>query len=81
MRFSRSMGGDAAALTHPPPTMKDTSGVFHISHRRKQKIGEDSNPNQEQTFKVLPEALTIFLGQQLTMCNRYDNCLAQEKND
>jgi hypothetical protein len=60
MGLSRSMGGDTLALTQSPAT-KDISGVFHISRRRKQKIGEDSNPNQEQTFKVPPEALAIFL--------------------
>jgi hypothetical protein len=59
MRFSSSMGGDAVAPTQPPAT-KDTAGVVHISRRRKQKIGEDSNPNQEQPFKLPPEALAIF---------------------
>jgi hypothetical protein len=59
MRLSSSMVGDAAALTQPPAT-QDRSGVVHISRRRKQKIGEESNPNQEHTFKVPPEALGFF---------------------
>jgi hypothetical protein len=44
------------------------------------KVGEESNPNQEQTFKVPPESLTIFFGQQLTMWNHYDKCPAQEQS-
>jgi hypothetical protein len=42
-------------------------------------FGEEINPNQEQTFKVSLEALTFFLGQQLTMWNHYDKCPAQEQ--
>jgi hypothetical protein len=68
MILSSSMGGDAAALTHPPAT-QDSEGIVHISRRRKQKFGKESNPGQKQTLKVPPEALTIFWGQQLTMWN------------
>jgi hypothetical protein len=78
MRLSSSMGGDAADLTQPPAT-QDRAGVVHISRLRKQKIGERSNPNQEQTFKVPPEALAFFLGQQLNKLNHYDKCPAQEQ--
>jgi hypothetical protein len=53
------MGGDAATLTHPFAT-QDSAGVVHISRRRKQKLGKESNPGQEQTLKVPPEALAFF---------------------
>jgi hypothetical protein len=72
------MVGDATPPPTPPAT-KETAGVVHISRRHKQKFGEDSNPNQEQTFKVTLEAIANFLGQQLTMWIHYDNCPAQEQ--
>jgi hypothetical protein len=58
-------------MLRPPPSPcdNDTAEVVQISRRRKSKFGEDSNLNQEQTFKVPPEILTIVLGQQLTMWN------------
>jgi hypothetical protein len=68
MRLSSSVGGEAVALT-PPPATQDSAGVVHISCRRKQKFGKESNYGQEQTLKVPPEALTKFVGQQLTMWN------------
>jgi hypothetical protein len=40
-------------------------------------FGEESNLIQEQTFKVSPEALAKFSGQQLTMWNHYEKCPEQ----
>jgi hypothetical protein len=40
---------------------------------------EESNPKQEQTFKVAPEALAKFSEQQLTMWKHYEKGLAQEQ--
>jgi hypothetical protein len=60
MRLSSSMGGDAAALTHPPAT-QDSAGIVHNSRRRNQQFDKEGNPGQVQTYKVPPEALAIFL--------------------
>jgi hypothetical protein len=37
MRFSSSMGGDAAALTHPTAT-QDSAGIVHNSRRRNKQF-------------------------------------------
>jgi adenine C2-methylase RlmN of 23S rRNA A2503 and tRNA A37 len=63
MILSSSMGGDAAP---PPPATQDSTGVVHISRRRKQ-------------LKVPPEALAKFLGQQLSIWNHHEKCPVQEQ--
>jgi hypothetical protein len=68
MRFSSRMGVEAAALTHPPAT-QDSTETVHNSHRCNQQYDPESNFGQVQTHKSLPEALTIFMGQQDTMTN------------
>jgi hypothetical protein len=78
IRLSSSMGGDVAALTHPPAT-QDNTGVVHISRRHKHKLGKESNPGQAQTHKVPPEALTTILGQKLSMWNHHEKNPMQDQ--
>jgi hypothetical protein len=80
MRFSISMGGEDAALTHPP-AMQESAGVVHNSRRRNQQFDKEGNPGQVQTYKVPLEALTIFLGQPLTMWNHQEKYPVQEQNN
>jgi hypothetical protein len=78
MRLSISMGGDAAALAHPP-AMQDSAVIVHTSHRYNQQFGKEDNPGQFQTHKVPPEALSIFLGQPLIMWNHQETYPVQEQ--
>jgi hypothetical protein len=54
------MGGDAAALTHPPAT-QDSAEIVHNSRRHNQQFDKEGNPGQVQTYKVPPEALAMFV--------------------
>jgi hypothetical protein len=77
MRLSSSMGGEAAALTHPP-AMKDSTGVFHNSRSRNQQFDKEGNSGQVQTYKDPPEALAIVSGQPVTMLNNQEKYPVQE---
>jgi hypothetical protein len=62
MGLSSSMGVEAAALAHPPAT-QDSTGIVHNSRRRNKQFDKEGNSGQVQTYKVPPEALSLFLGQ------------------
>jgi hypothetical protein len=68
MRFSSSMGVEAAALTHHSLT-QDSTQTVHNSRRCNQQSDPESNFGQVQTHKAPPEALAIFMGQQDTITN------------
>jgi hypothetical protein len=68
MRFSSSMGVEAAAHAHLPTT-QDRRKTVPNSRRCNQRSDPESNFGQVQTHKALPEALAIFMSQQGTMTN------------
>jgi hypothetical protein len=78
MRLSTSMGGDAAALTQPPRlrTQQEfsTSAAVASENLARTKI---LIKNKHSRYRRRPSR--FFLGQQLTMWNNHDNCLAQEQ--
>jgi hypothetical protein len=74
------MGVEAAALTHPPAT-QDSTGIFHNSRRRNQQFDKEGNSGQEQTYKVPPEALTIFVGQPETILDNQEKYMVQEQTN
>jgi hypothetical protein len=76
MRFSSSMGVEAAALTHLPAT-QDSTETVHNSRRCNQQSGPERNFGQVQTHKASPEALAIFMGQQETMTKNEEKYLLQ----
>jgi hypothetical protein len=78
MRFSSSMGVEAAALTDPPAT-QDSTGIVHNSRRCNKQSDSESNCGQVQKHKVPPEALAIFLGQPDTMTNNREKYSVQDQ--
>jgi hypothetical protein len=80
MRLPSSMGGESAALTHPPVT-QDSVGIVHDSRRRNQQFGKEGNPGQVQTYKVPPEALAIFVGKPLAMWNHQKKYPVKEQTN
>jgi hypothetical protein len=78
MRFSSSMGVEAAAHNHPPAT-QDSRETVPNSRRCNQQSDPESNFRQVQTHKAPPEALTIFTGQQGTMKNGRDKHPLQDQ--
>jgi hypothetical protein len=80
MRFSSSMCVEAAALTNPPAT-QDSTGIFHNSRCRNRQFDKERNSGQVQTYKVLPEALAIVVGQPETMSNNQEKYTVQEQTN
>jgi hypothetical protein len=78
MRFSSSMGVEAAALAHTPAP-QDSTGIVHNSRRCNQQSDSESNCGQEQTHKVPPEALSILMGQPDTITNNREKYSVQDQ--